>query len=204
MGFFERPGVRLARIVVPSDVPDFEMVSQPSHTLRRDVLKWFLAIGVGILASVLFRVYVAEAFEVPTGSMLNTIQLNDRIIGEKVSYLFRDPQRGDIVTFPSKTEPGMILVKRIIGLPGETLTLHEGQVYVDGHLLDEPYVTGPTFPAYGEGLDGAYVLGPDEYWVMGDNRTNSSDSRFFGPISREDILTHVCLVFWPFSEFGPI
>ena len=123
-----------------------------------------------------------------------------------------DPQPGDIVTFedPETADAApqnrRILIKRVIATPGQTVELQDGKVVVDGQVLDEPYAVGESWPlpvqsgTLQEPVTFPYTLGEDEYWVMGDNRENSLDSRFFGPISRDAVTSRAWVIFWPPSE----
>ncbi len=183
-----------------------EQDDPPSGCLR-SILSWLLAIGFAFVFAILIRVYVAEPFVVPTGSMLETIQLYDRLVGEKISYLFRDPEAGDIVTFVDPTDDETILIKRVIAVAGQTIDIQDGVVYVDGVALDEPYTTGATEALNqwsSEVLDGPIVYPytvPEGYvWVMGDNRANSLDSRYFGAISIDSITSRAWLIYWPFED----
>ncbi len=106
------------------------------------------------------------------------------------------PPRGALVTFIHPNEPGRILVKRVIGLPGEEISIVRGQVYVNGAKLDEPYVAVSDTRAFTAGR-----IPPDTVYVLGDNRTNSLDSRYFGPVPRQNLLGVVVLRYWPLNEF---
>lgn len=156
----------------------------------------FIAAAFGL--SLLIRTFVVEPFEVPTGSMIETIEIGDRLFGEKISYLFRDPAYGDIATFIDPMDASKTLIKRVIATPGQTIDLKDGAVYIDGKKLDEPYVQGKRTDPQTQKLP--YTLKEDEYWMMGDNRTNSQDSRTFGPIKRSSFTSHAWAVFWPFDR----
>lgn len=134
--------------------------------------------------------YVVEG-----SSMQPSFADGDWIITSTIPYLLDDPQRGDVVVLASPDPLGLAsedLLKRVIGLPGETVAIHDGLVWVDGVPLDEPYVS--AMPGY---VYEGYTLGPDEYFVLGDNRNHSRDSHLFGPVPREDILTRVLVTYWP-------
>ena len=145
-------------------------------------------------------------YEIPSGSMLDTIQIGDRVFSEKVSYYFRDPEQGDIITFADPENPQRTLIKRVIAVGGQTVDLKDGYVYVDGKKLDEPYTEGkqslPLNTAYGVSVTYPYTV-PDGYlWVMGDNRTNSADSRYFGAVSKDSVTGHANFTFWPLNRIG--
>ncbi len=130
---------------------------------------------------------------------------NQRLVISRVHYLFGDPQRGDIIVFnsPSPREPDEpSLVKRVIGLPGETIEFRDQQLYINGELMEEPYINGPctSFRC----RDNIWELGPDEYFMMGDNRNVSNDSRAFGPVPRGNLVGEVLLRFWPLDKVGVV
>jgi signal peptidase I len=177
----------------------------------RNLLEWIVVIIAALAAAILVRAFVVEPYEIPTESMTNTIQVGDRILGEKVSYRFSDPEAGDIVTFIDPEDSSTTLIKRIIATPGQTVEVKDGAVYVDGEKLDEPYTLNrpsEVIERYASNLDGPvtypYTLGEDEYWVMGDNRTNSLDSRYFGPITRDSITSKAMFIFWPLNDSGTL
>jgi signal peptidase I len=114
-------------------------------------------------------------------------------------FVFHAPERGDVIVFhpPPPNDPSRDFIKRVIGVPGDTVDVRQGHVYVNGAELDEPYIRQPTLP-----INVRYshnVLGPDQYFVLGDNRGNSSDSRQWGPVTADEIVGRTWLVYWPFS-----
>ena len=169
-----------------------------------------LTIAAAVALALLMRAFVFEVFEVPTGSMLQTIQLNDRIVGEKLSYRFRVPERGEIVTFNNPSKDGTTLVKRVVALGGQTVDLQGGRVVVDGEVLDEPYVNGLESAPLNQQLTGIdpisypYTVPKDCIWVMGDNRTNSKDSRYFGAVPVSEVTSHAVWTIWPPDDFGAL
>lgn len=195
--------------VLAEDLEDDDMYDErPGMPLWLDLL---LTACMTIALVVLMRTFVLDTYVVPSGSMLDTIQLNDRLFGEKVSYRFRSPAAGEVVTFLDPVDPGTILIKRVIATGGQQVDLVDGVVYVDGQPLDEPYVQGkPSEPiaSHASTIDAPlsypYVI-PDGYvWVMGDNRTNSLDSRYFGPIPVASVSAHALFIFWPLSDIGTL
>ena len=165
-----------------------------------------IAIGI-VLAT---RVAVAEPFYVPSGSMEPTLQIGDRILVNKLSYHLHGVSRGDIVVFgrPAAEDCGgpevNDLVKRVIGLPGDVLSLSQGHVYVDGRRLNETWlppseqgITSAGPPGNAANLARPYRVPADNYYVMGDNRTDSCDSRYWGSIPRSLIVGKVELRVWP-------
>jgi len=126
------------------------------------------------------------------------------LIISRVNYLFGDPQRGDIVVFNSpESDPGdPSLIKRVIGLPGDTVEIRETLVYLNGTLLAEDYINEPCREY--KCPDESWTLGDDEYFVMGDNRNVSNDSRSFGPVTHDRIIGEVLLRYWPIDDFGVV
>jgi signal peptidase I len=150
------------------------------------------------------RTFVAEARYIPSSSMENTLEINDRLLIEKISYHFRQPQRGDIVVF-SPTEKLIqqnfkdAFIKRVIGLPGETIEVKGGRVYVNNQPLREKYIK--QLPQYDYGP----VIVPDgQYLVLGDNRNNSYDSHYWGFVPQGNIIGRAAVRFWPINRLGEI
>lgn len=145
-----------------------------SNKVIKEVVSWILVFVVAIVAATLIKEFIIYNVEVPTGSMENTIEINDRVVTSRLSYLWNEPRRGDIVVFPFPDDEELDYIKRIIGLPGETIEGKNGLVYIDGVALKEPYVK--------EALDsdfGPYRVPENSYFMMGDNRNNSLDSRYW-------------------------
>jgi signal peptidase I len=173
---------------------------------------------VALVLAFLIKTFLVQAFYIPSGSMLDTLQINDRVLVEKVSFRFRDPARGEIIVFrrpgaEAAQGPGAVLrsffeglglvapdeeidlIKRVVGLPGETVEIVDGEVRVDGVGLTEPYTLpdGRSFPA---------VTVPDgHYYMLGDNRSNSDDSRYgLGTVPRDDVIGRAFVILWPPSS----
>lgn len=172
----------------------------------RSLLSIIGAVALVLVLSWGLRTFVVEAYEIPSGSMEDTIMTGDRLFYEKVTYYFEEPQRGDIVAFADPEIPSRILTKRVIATGGETVDLIDGQVYVNNVPLNEPYVDGepsePLTPAYGTEITYPYTVPEGELWVMGDNRTNSQDSRYFGAIDVLSVTGKALLTYWPLDHFG--
>lgn len=188
-----------------------ELRNSPGRDRRSSVIEIAITLAVVLVLVVLVRMFVGEPYEVPTGSMLETIQLGDRLFGEKISYRLRDPWRGEVVTFvdPDPEKGGVTLIKRVIATAGQEVDIRDGMVYVDGVPLDEPYTLGkPTEPIAGhasnlsEDISYPYVVPEGCIWVMGDNRTNSLDSRYFGAVSVDSVTSRAVVIFWPPSDAG--
>lgn len=156
-----------------------------------------------LLLTWLVITFVGQRTEVDGASMEPTLYNGDNLIVDKISYRFNDPQRFDIIVFPFEHEPDTYFIKRIIGLPGETVRIDQaGNIYINGEILQENYGK-EIIKAENVGIAAEpVVLGPDEYFVMGDNRNNSTDSRtaIVGNIKREDIVGRAWVRIWPFSD----
>jgi len=149
------------------------------------------------LLIVFFRTFVFQNFVVEGSSMIPTLTQSDRLIVSRISYYLGQPERGDIIVFQYPYGPDRDFVKRVIGLPGETIVLKNGQVFIDDKpLQSEPYVKNKSRDTHDP-----VTLGEDEYFVMGDNRTGSSDSRSWGPLQRHFIIGKAWLIYYPFDHF---
>jgi signal peptidase I len=163
-------------------------------------------IGLSVILALGIRQFVAEARYIPSESMLPTLEVNDRLIVEKVSYHFQSPERGDIIVFwPTdrlkEENPSLkdAFIKRVIGLPGETIEVRDGQVFVNNQPIEENYIAAE--PEY---QWGPQVVPANSYLVLGDNRNNSYDSHFWGYVPREKIIGRAIVRFWPPSRAGGI
>lgn len=149
------------------------------------------------------KAFVVQPFVIPTGSMRPTIMEQDRVLAEKLTYRFsRGPRAGDIVVFDDPMAQHPQLIKRIIATEGQTVEIQDNQVYVDGERLDEPYIHGtPSAPGT---VPLPIVVPPGNVWLMGDNRPNSGDSRFFGPRPVETVRGRAFWTYWPPTRFGSL
>jgi signal peptidase I len=155
-----------------------------------------------MIAAIYAFVNLATArFVVDGHSMLPNFTTDQFIIVSRLSYILGDPQRGDVVVFHYPLQSDRDFIKRIIGLPGETVTIQDGRVYIDGHLIDEPYIENFC---RGKSCDGEWVVGNDQYFVLGDNRGASKDSQDFGPVDRKYIVGRAFLRYWPPQDWGLI
>ena len=146
--------------------------------------------------------FAVQAVHVEGLSMYATLEDNDYLIANKIDYRIHPPERGDIVILRPPTNNSTDFIKRIIALPGERVLIRAGKVYINGHQLEEPYlpeewVNDNAWPDNPSGQ----VMGADQYFVMGDNRNRSQDSRFFGPITRDRIDGKAWFRIWPFGQF---
>ncbi len=164
--------------------------------LMREIVE---TVVLALLIFSLIRV-VIQNFRIEGYSMEPNLHQGQYLIVNKAVYRWlRDPQRGDIVVFEYPRAPDRDFIKRVIGLPGETIEVRDGSVYINGVPLDEPYLSKPT-----HGNVAQRTLGPGEYFVLGDNRDNSSDSRSWGPLPNENIIGKAWLSYWPPRLWGPI
>ncbi|MGB3536296.1 MAG: signal peptidase I [Microcoleaceae cyanobacterium] len=161
----------------------------------------FKTIGLSIILALGIRTFVAEARYIPSGSMLPTLEINDRLIIDKLGYKFSDPQRGDVVVFSPtdalKQQYKDAFIKRIIGLPGETVEVNNGRVIVDGETIAENYIAEE--PQYDWGPQ---TVPENSYLVLGDNRNNSFDSHSWGFVPYDNIIGRAVVRFWPLDRLG--
>ncbi|MDA8025555.1 MAG: signal peptidase I [Actinomycetota bacterium] len=182
-----------------SAVPD-----QPATTSKKRRLRSNLyVILASLFIATTLRLFVIQSFYIPSGSMIPTLQINDRILVSKLNLAFFGVKRGDIIVFKrppaDKVDPTIQdLVKRVVGLPGDTISAKNGVVYIDGRALSESYLPKN---------DPTYNLAPTkipsgDYFMMGDNRTDSYDSRFFGPVPGTLFIGQVVMKYYPLSHIG--
>lgn len=166
----------------------------------RWALEWAAVLVVAIGVAVAIRTFVVQTFYIPSQSMEPTLMVGDRILVDKLSYHLHSIHRGDIVVFgdpPAEASSGVKdLVKRVIGLPGDVISSAGGHVVIDGKPLNEPWLPRGVVTA---GIT-PQAIKPDHYFVMGDNRTDSQDSRYFGPIPSSLVVGHVVMRIWPVSS----
>jgi signal peptidase I len=181
-----------------------------SSSRQRVVLEYVVLAFVAIAVALLIQAFVVKPYRIPSGSMENTLLIGDRVLVDRISWRFSNPKRGDIVVFHPPSG-GTVLIKRIIGLPGETVSLNDGSVYIDGQKLNEPYVrtvNGKPEPSdpFSNGLPWSlqqpYKVPVGSYFLMGDNRTHSGDSRAIGPIARGQFVGRAFARYWPPGRIG--
>lgn len=175
------------------------------NKVLKELISTVLYLIAVMCAVYLLIAYVGQRTVVSGESMVPTLQHQDNLIVDKITYRFSDPERFDIIVFPFKYAEERYYIKRIIGLPGETVQIDaDGIIYIDGEVLEESYGK-EVIRADKIGLAAEEILlGEDEYFVLGDNRNSSSDSRVpeVGNIKRDDIIGRAWVRIWPFSEFG--
>ena len=174
------------------------------RSILGELLNWIIYIVIVVILSLGIITFVGQRTKVSGHSMETTLSDGDNLIVDKISYRFRDPERFEIIVFPFQYEEHTYYIKRIIGLPGETVQVIDGYVYINGEMLDENYglevMDDPGIAAE------PITLGEDEYFVLGDNRNHSSDSRdpSVGVLHRDDIMGRAWIRIWPFDKFGVI
>ena len=169
--------------------------AQRSVRLLREVLETILP---AILIALLINVFIGQATRVEGQSMEPNLHTNQRLVVEKLSYRFHGPQRFDVVVLKLPHQGEELLIKRVVGLPGETVEIRNGKVYIDGTPLAEPFLNVQTRP----GRNDRIVVPPLHVYVLGDNRDHSNDSRSFGPVPIENIVGRAWLSYWPVEDIG--
>lgn len=157
---------------------------------------------VAILLALFIRTFVAQAFKIPSESMLNTLMVGDHLLVNKLVYHFWEPQRGDIIVFQYPMDPTRDFVKRVVGLPGERFEMKENVVYINGKPLNEPYAiyeSRPTFHGLGENY-GQILVPEGHVFMMGDNRSNSQDSRVWGALDKKLVHGKVFVIHWAWKD----
>ncbi|MGH8977282.1 MAG: signal peptidase I [Acidimicrobiia bacterium] len=171
----------------------------------RQLIEWMILIAAALALALLVQTFLVKAFYIPSESMVPTLNENDRVLVNKLSYKFHDVHRGDIVVFkaPEGEESGVKdLVKRVIGLPGDNLAFRDGAVYVNGALLDEDYLPEGTVTSQICNVASELTVPANSYYMMGDNRQASRDSRCFDAIPEGDIVGRVFFKMWPLSDLS--
>jgi len=196
----------------PSGIPDPDAQPQrvsrrpkPATSPVRNAVEWVLVIVGAVAIALLVRGNVAQSFKIPSPSMSPTLIEGDRVLVNRLSYKLHDINRGDVVVFdrppsaPAGPDAPKHLIKRVVGLPGETIEARDGVVYIDGRPVDEPYLPEDT-QTYE--LDDPVDIPEGEIFVMGDNRNNSEDSRFIGTIDEDTVIGRAFSIIWPPSRIG--
>lgn len=187
------------------DEGDRRSSSKPRNSLARTVLEWVAVVGCGVLIALTAQAFLVQAFWIPSPSMTPTLGVNDRVLVNKLSYRTHDVNRGDLVVFerPPQASNGAAdeikdLIKRVVAVGGDTIEGRDGQVYVNGERIDEPYLVEgtPTDNLEREEIPEGWVF------VMGDNRTNSEDSRVFGPIDEDTIVGRAFVKVLPLTDLS--
>jgi signal peptidase I len=175
------------------------------------IVEWASVIAGAVLLALVVKVFLLQAFYIPSPSMYPTLKNGDRVLVNKLSYKLHDVNRGDVVVFerpPSEAESTIPdLIKRVIGLPGDSVSFQGGHVFINGNQLDEPYLpagvtTTSDFAPNHCTTEAPCLVPPGDVWVMGDNRNDSKDSRYFGPIPESSIVGRAFVIVWPFNRIA--
>ena len=176
---------------------------EQKRSFKREVFSWIACIVVTILLTEFILNFVIINANIPSGSMENTIMTNDKLIALRTSYWFKDPKRGDIIIFKYPEDEREWYIKRVIALPGETVQVKDGKVYINGSSkpLSEPYIKEEPVEDFGP-----YTVPKNGYFVMGDNRNHSMDSRdpSVGVLTKEDLIGRAWVRIYPFDNIGVI
>jgi signal peptidase I len=175
---------------------------EPPGKPRRQGLEWLVLVVASLAVALVVRAFLIQAFYIPSESMVPTLHKDDRVLVNKLSYRLHDVHRGDVIVFEAppgaSTSEVKDLIKRVVGLPGETIEGRGGEIYIDGKPLDEPYlpraVRSREFPAE--------KVPPQHFWVLGDNRQDSKDSTFFKSIDEDAIVGRAFVRIWPLKALG--
>jgi len=207
----------------PTDPKQAPNVTKPENSVKNFLADNLPTVAVAILLAVGVRVFVAEPRYIPSSSMEPTLLIDDRLIIDKLSFRWRKPERGEIVVFNPPVNPVVpdatkVYIKRVIGLPGDRISIHDGKVFVNDSPLNEPYIAAPpnyTLPTQDQSLcrgcfqpknvqfgkEFAFFTVPNgSYWVMGDNRNNSLDSHMWGFMPEENLVGKATFRYWPFDN----
>ena len=185
------------------EVLEEDEVEEEKIDIKKEILSWVMTLAVTFVLIFVLKNYVIINAMVPTGSMENTIMPEDQMFGNRLAYVFSEPERGDIIFFYYPDDEKQKFVKRIIGLPGETVTIENAKVYINGVELEEPYLketwvngTGPYEFHVPEGC----------YFVMGDNRNTSQDARYWRNtyVAKEKIIGQAGFIYYPFDRIGVV
>ncbi len=188
------------RIVLDNPIPPTPEIPEEvqASSRRGEILETIKTITLAVMFYALVNLTTVRVV-VEGPSMRPTLMSGEWIIINRLAYRFNQPRRGDVVVFlPPSNAQTDDLIKRVIGLPGETLVIREGGIFIDDRKLSEPYAKGLTFP------EGKWELGEDQMFVMGDNRELSLDSRTFGSIPLGDVVGSALVIIWPPAEWGPL
>jgi signal peptidase I len=183
--------------------PNFASPIEPQQTssFGRELRVWGRDVAVALLLAMLIIVFLYQPVKVEGTSMAPLLSDQERIFINKFVYRFEPIHRGDVVVFWYPLDTSKSFIKRVIGLPGDTIDIRAGELYVNGKHIAEPYVP-PSY--FDDSSYGPITIPSDQYFVMGDHRDSSNDSRIFGPVSRKYIYGKAVFAYWPFREFGEI
>jgi len=166
---------------------------------RRWIIEVVVIVAAAFVLALLIQQFIIKPYVIPSPSMEPTLVEGDRVLVSRLSYHFRDPERGDIIVFqPPGYQDSEPFIKRVVAVAGDTVSVHNGALWINGEAQDEPYLKEyPILDDYPE-----VTIAPGYVWAMGDNRNNSGDSRVFGPVSEEAIIGVAFAIYWPPGDLG--
>ena len=178
---------------------DIQADTEEKTSVGKELFQWVLVIIGAVILAFLIDTFVIVNAQIPSGSMENTIMTGDRVFGNRLAYKFSDPKRFDIIIFKYPDDESQLFIKRIIGLPGETVEIHDGNIYINGSdsPLEDVDIKEPMERSFGP-----YTVPEGCYFVMGDNRNNSRDSRYWENtfVSEDEILGKAVFRYWPLNK----
>jgi signal peptidase I len=176
----------------------------PEAKRRTSGIRWVIEVVVivatAFVLALLIQQFILKPYAIPSPSMEPTLVEGDRVLVNRLAYHFRDPQRGDVIVFdpPGHVKGEPPLIKRVVAIGGDTVSVHDGVLYVNGVAQDEPFIKEhPIIDGFDE-----VTVRPGYIWAMGDNRNNSGDSRVFGPVTEEEIIGVAFAIYWPPGDLG--
>jgi len=192
---------------------------RPESVLRRTIVDYGLTAVIAITLAIVVQSFVVKPYLIPSTSMANTLVPGQRVLVDRMVYRYRSVHRGDIIVFRRPQPPNDVLIKRVVGLPGDMLSVHGGHLYINGVRANDSFVdkvhgvTEPTDPAdpYASSdpdapwsLAQPFRVPAGHYFVMGDNRTDSADSRYWGTVPRHAIIGRAFFTYWPLGRLGDL
>lgn len=175
--------------------------------VKREIREWVESIIIALVLALIIRTFVLQAFKIPTGSMRPTLLEGDRLLVNKFIYKFKEPERGDIVVFRFPGEEKKDFIKRLIAKEGETVEIKDGDIYIDGNKIEEPftirqirYYNKSPYGGVGERVN----VPEDSFYVLGDNSASSRDSRYWGFVPRKNIIGKAFFLYWPINRIRVI
>lgn len=185
----------------------FELKPELKAYLIKEAKEWGQSLVVALIVTLIVRTYVIQAFKIPSGSMIPTLQIGDKLFVNKYLYRFEAPKRGDIIVFKYPVDKKKDFIKRLVAFEGEKVEIRDGKIYIDGKALDDPETFGKFYyynhdPFAGPGE--RTQVPANSYFVLGDNSANSTDSRFWGFVPKENVLGKAVYRWWPLNRMGRI
>lgn len=198
----ENPGSVISSVPAPANSPaQTPGGASPANTLRKEIRVWTRDLLIAIGLALVIIVFLYQPVKVEGTSMAPLLSDQERIFINKFVYRFEPIERGDVVVFWYPLDHTKSFIKRVVGLPGETVEIRQGSLYVNGKVIPEPYVP----PQYEDSSDfGPKTVPKDSFFVLGDHRISSNDSRVFGPVPSQFIYGRAVFAYWPVDHFGSL